>query len=80
MQPRAWYFRTPRGEAHGPSYTEWQAQVEAGRTAASRPKLEPETAVILWRSLAKLGWTVRSTGTKLIPPPAASGSFLERFR
>lgn len=69
MQPQAWYFRTSQGLCHGPSYTEWQAKVEAGRFAAKRPKLEPETAFILWRSLAKIGWTVANTGTKLIPPP-----------
>ncbi len=69
MQPQAWYFRTPQGIAHGPSHTEWQAQVEAGRKAAKRPKLEPETAAIIWRSLAKGGWKVGHSHTKLIPPP-----------
>lgn len=70
MQPRAWYFIRPDGKRHGPSFTEWQAKVEAGRTAAKRPKLEAVTAAILFRSLAKAGWKVDHTGTKDIPAPA----------
>jgi len=69
MQPRAWYFFRPDGTRHGPSFTEWQAKVEAGRFAVRRPKLESETAFILFRSLAKAGWRVDHTGTKLIPVP-----------
>ena len=69
MQPRAWYFHEADGTRHGPSFTEWQAKVEAGRYAVRRPKLEPETALILFRSLVKLGWRVDHTGTKFIPPP-----------
>lgn len=66
MQPQAWYFATPRGLTYGPCYTRWQAEVEAGRRAAKRPKLEAETAHIIWRSLSKLGWKVGHTHTKLI--------------
>jgi len=69
MQPRAWYFRNPRGLTYGPSFTRYQAEVEAGRKAAKRPKLEAETAHILWRSLVKMGWKVGHTHTKLIPAP-----------
>jgi hypothetical protein len=69
MQPQAWFIRNPLGVRFGPCYTEWQAKVEAGRIAATRPKLEPETAFILWRSLAKMGWKVTSTNTKLIEMP-----------
>ena len=72
MQPRAWYFTTPQGVDHGPSFTEGQAKVEAARHAAKRPKLEAATAAILWRSLAKLGWTVQHTGTKQIRPDWAA--------
>ena len=70
MQPRAWYFIRPDGKRHGPSFTEWQAQVSAGRHAVKRPKLEAETAAVIFRSLAKQGWKVAHTGTKLIPAPA----------
>jgi hypothetical protein len=69
MQPRAWYFIPPDGKRHGPAFTEWQARVAAGRFAARRPKLESETAFILFRSLAKAGWRVDHTGTKDIPAP-----------
>ena len=70
MQPQAWYFSTPRGLTYGPCYTRWQAQVEAARRATKRPKLEAETAAIIWRSLPKMGWKVGHTHTKLIPPPS----------
>ncbi|GHE05555.1 hypothetical protein GCM10008024_36870 [Allgaiera indica] len=70
MQPRAWYFYRPDGRRHGPSFTEWQAKVEAGRFAARRPKLEAETAFILYRSLSKAGWRVDHTGTRFIPAPS----------
>ena len=69
MQPRAWYFFSPDGKRHGPSFTEWQAKVSAGRYAAKRPKLEVETAAIIFRSLSKAGWRVQHTGTKAIPAP-----------
>lgn len=74
MQPRAWYFRTPTGIHHGPSFTKWQAQVAAGRMAARRPNLEAITAAIIWRSLAKAGWSVDHTHTKLIRAPSAYSS------
>lgn len=66
MQPRAWYIHPPKGKPYGPSYTEWQAKVEAARLASARPNLEPETALIVWRSLHRAGWGVQHTGTKLI--------------
>ena len=69
MQPRAGYFIRPDGKRHGPSFTEWQAQVSAGRHATKRPKLEAETAAVIFRSLAKQGWKIAHTGTKLIPAP-----------
>ncbi len=69
MQPRAWYFIPPDGKRHGPSFTEWQAMISAGRHAAKRPKLEVETAAIIFRTLSKAGWRVEHTGTKAIPAP-----------
>lgn len=69
MQPRAWYFRPPKGQPHGPSYTQVKAQMEAARYAAKRPDLDAETALILWRSLARAGWTVDHTRMKETPAP-----------
>lgn len=69
MQPRAWFIFPPKGKPHGPSFTEWQAKVEAARLASGRPTLDPETALILWRSLYRAGWGVGHTNTKLIPAP-----------
>jgi hypothetical protein len=68
MQPRAWYIHPPSGQPHGPCYTQSQAQIEAARIATKRPKLEDETALILWRSLSSMGWSIKHTGTKLITP------------
>ena len=64
MQTRAWYFIEPNGTRHGPSYTETQAKIEAGRYAAKRSALPDETALTLFRSLAKAGWKVRHTGMR----------------
>lgn len=69
MQPRAWYIHPPTGKPYGPCYTREQAQMEAARIATGRPKLDGETALILWRSLHRAGWGVQHTGTKLIAPP-----------
>ena len=33
-----------------------------------RLKLEDETALVLWRSLSRIGWSIKHTGTKLIVP------------
>lgn len=66
MQPRAWFIYTHTGKPYGPSFTEWQAKVEAARLASGRPNLESETALILWRSLDLAEWGVQHTGTKLI--------------
>lgn len=66
MQTRAWYFYEPNGKRHGPSYTEIQAKIEAGRFAAKRPDLPEDTAQTVFRSLAKAGWRVAHTGTKMI--------------
>lgn len=74
MQPRAWYIHPPKGKPYGPSFTEWQAKVEAARMASGRPNLEPETALIVWRSLYRTGWGVQHTGTKLITPPVQSSA------
>lgn len=64
MQTRAWYFIEPNGTRHGPSYTEIQAKIEASRYAAKRSALPDETAMTLFRSLAKAGWKVRHTGMR----------------
>lgn len=76
MQPRAWFFIRPDGTRHGPSFTATQARIEAARWAARRPALEAETALTLWRSLGKMGWCVKDTGTKDIrrPPPRLGGA------
>lgn len=70
MQPRAWYIHPPTGKPYGPCYTRGQAQMEAVRIATGKPKLEGDTALVLWRSLSKAGWAISHTGTKLIAPPA----------
>lgn len=64
LQPRAWFIIRPNGKRYGPSFSAWQAQVEAGRLAAKRPQLEAETAAVLYRSLARIGWRIADTGTK----------------
>lgn len=61
MQTKAWYFIEPNGTRHGPCFTEVQAQIEAGRFAAGRPDLEENTALTVFRSLAKARWRVRDT-------------------
>lgn len=71
MQPRAWYIHPPTGKPYGPCYTQGQAMMEAARIATRKPKLEGETALILWRSLQRAGWAVLHTGTKMITPPTA---------
>ena len=68
MQPQAWYIHPPTGQPFGPCYTQSQAQIEAVRIVTKRLKLEDETALVLWRSLSRIGWSIKHTGTKLIVP------------
>jgi hypothetical protein len=69
MQIQAWFYKTPGGTAYGPSFTSWQAMMAAVRHVTKRRKLDDETAMLIWRSIARAGWTVYHTPMKLCPAP-----------